>query len=59
MKKLLLFGATVFLAAICFCAGWLLTVHNLTIWEDRPARVTYVTDLFGFEWVYDHSPTIR
>lgn len=56
MKKLLIFGAAIFLAVIFFCAGWLITVHHLEIWEDRPARQVYVTDMFGLEWVYDSSP---
>lgn len=53
MKNFWLGVAIILLAATSFCAGWLLTVHNLEIWEDRPARITYVTDMFGMEWVYE------
>jgi len=53
MKNFWLGVAIILLATTSFCAGWLLTVHNLEIWEDRPARVTYVTDMFGMEWVYE------
>lgn len=56
MKNFFLGLLIIVLAATSFCAGWLLTVHNLNIWEDRPARIIYVTDMFGQEWVYDYSP---
>ena len=55
MKKLIIAGAAIFLAALFFCAGWLITVHNLTILCDHPAKVVYITDPFGQEWVYDYN----
>ena len=56
MRKYLIAAAIILTAVIFFCAGWLVTVHHLEIWEDRPARQVYVTDIFGLEWVYDSSP---
>lgn len=55
MKKLIIAGAAIFLAVLFFCAGWLITVHNLTILCDHPAKVVYITDPFGQEWVYDYN----
>ena len=57
MKKLLTCVLIAALLTISFCAGWLVTVHNLEIWEDRPARTVFVADMFGMEWVYDYSQT--
>lgn len=55
MKRLIYSGAAIFLAALFFLAGWLITVHTLSIECDHPKKVVYVTDLFGETWLYDYN----
>ncbi len=53
MKKLLIFAAIIFTAAIFFAAGWLTTIHTLSISANESEA--YVTDMFGLEWIYDNT----
>lgn len=55
MKHLICAGAAIFLAALIFCAGWLITVHTLIIECDHPAKMIYITDWTGNEWAYNYS----
>ena len=55
MKRLIIYGAAIFLAALFFCAGWLITIHSLKIECDHPAKTIYVTDQFNQTWIYDYN----
>ena len=45
--------AIIFTAAIFFCAGWLTTIHTLSISANESE--VYATDMFGLEWIYDNT----
>lgn len=55
MNRFINIGAAIFLAALLFCSGWLITVHSLDIECDHPAKVIYVTDWAGITWLYDYQ----
>jgi hypothetical protein len=55
MKRLIYFGAAIFLAVLIFAAVWITTVHSLVIECDHPAKTIYVTDQFGQTWIYDYN----
>lgn len=55
MKRVIYVVAAIILAAVFFCAGWLVTVHSLDIGCDHPAKTVYVTDWSGNTWLYDYA----